>query len=264
MQRVNDSGRRVGRDREPAYQLAIDEAMLLWADTVTADDTVTAVDEDRQRAETNLDTELIRIWTFDRPVVVLGRSSRVADEVDRSFCEANEIPILRRSSGGASVVAGPGCLMYSIVLSFDEDPELQKIDVAHRHVMSRVLAATRRQLPESELQGICDLTWQNRKCSGNSLRVARRHLLYHGTILHDFDLDLLARCLAEAPRQPEYRGGRSHNSFVTNIAIDVAQFSEDLQDIFDATRVINASQWVGLIDQLRRERYDQSLWHFRH
>ena len=58
------------------------------------------------------------------------------------------------------------------------------------YVMQRVLAALQQQIPEVAFQGTCDLTWQNRKFSGNSLRIARGHLLYHGTMLYRVDLDL--------------------------------------------------------------------------
>ncbi|MGB7324571.1 MAG: lipoate--protein ligase family protein [Rubripirellula sp.] len=237
----------------PADHLATDETMLLIADEVSS------VSDDKL-----IDTECMRVWQFDRPTVVLGRSSRVNDEVDRDFCCQNQIPILRRCSGGASVVGGPGCLMYSVVLSFKEEPHLQKIDAAHDHVMTRVLRAAQVQVPESKLQGICDLTWNNRKCSGNSLRISKRHLLYHGTILFDADLDLLARCLTGAPRQPEYRDGRNHSEFVTNAPIDPNTFASDLAAQFGAIQTIEATDWIDRVDRLRRERYDLDSWHFRH
>ncbi|TWU58838.1 putative lipoate-protein ligase A [Rubripirellula tenax] len=241
-----------------ADQLATDETMLLIADRANSED---AHGKDER---VDVDTEFIRVWQFDSPTVILGRSSRIADEVDQDFCRASGIPVLRRCSGGASVVGGPGCLMYSVVLSFDEKPELQKIDAAHKHVMAHILRSVMAQLPDAAMQGICDLTWNNRKCSGNSLRVARRHLLYHGTILHDFDLELLARCLTHAPRQPEYRDGRDHDEFVTNIPIDPNRFESDLMTQFQVTKTINAAAWIDQIDQLRRDRYDSAAWHVRH
>ncbi|TWU58062.1 lipoate--protein ligase family protein [Rubripirellula reticaptiva] len=245
----------------PADHLATDETMLLIADEVSSvcDDHSVVASTDQ-----STDTESIRVWQFDRPTVVLGRSSRVNDEVDREFCRQNDIPILRRCSGGASVVGGPGCLMYSVVLSFKEEPQLQKIDAAHDHVMTRVLRAAQVQVPDAKLQGICDLTWNNRKCSGNSLRISKRHLLYHGTILFDADLDLLARCLTGAPRQPEYRDGRNHSEFVTNAPIDPDTFASDLADQFGAIQTIEATDWIEHVDRLRRERYDLDSWHFRH
>ena len=186
---------------DPADHLALDEAALLSADAGELPET-------------------IRVWEFEHPVVVVGRSSKVDFEVDRAYCQANSIRIMRRCSGGASIVGGPGCLMYSVVINLATKPELRRIDQAHVYVMNRVLAAIQHQVSAATLQGTCDLTIDGCKFSGNSLRIARQHLLYHGTILYQANLDLLSDCLRNAPRQPKYRAGRGHRQFVKNIQVD--------------------------------------------
>ena len=232
--------------RDPADHLAMDEAMLLQADAGGTSD------------------ESLRLWQFDRHVVVLGRSSRVEAEVDRSFCRRQGIPIMRRCSGGASVVGGPGCLMYSLVLSHRKQNELQKIDAAHGYVMNRIVTAIRRQVPGVRLQGICDVTYQNCKCSGNSLRIAREHLLYHGTLLYDADLAVLGKCLRDAPRQPNYRQGRDHRDFVMNLPIDADQLRRDIACVFGADPEPVSDVPTARIAELRRLRYDDQKWHLRH
>lgn len=233
----------------PADHLALDETLLLAADAGEIGET-------------------IRIWEFQSPTVVLGRSSRVDDEVDRAYCETQSIPIIRRCSGGASVVGGPGCSMYSVVLDLQRRPELRKIDAAHRFVMQRVLAAIQSQIPAARFQGTSDLTWQNQKFSGNSLRIARQHLLYHGTVLYQADLDLISRCLLHAPRQPQYRDGRDHRSFVTNIPVAADQLTADLVLHFQAEPAVSRGETPAKLEsamrQLRRDRYDDPAWHFRH
>src|SRR5882757_11559316 len=103
----------------PAENIALDEALLDLAEA------------------TGPGAEFLRIWESPRPIVVVGRSSRVHQEVDEAACRERGIPILRRSSGGAAIVAGPGCLMYAVVLSYREHPELLDITHAHRFVMGR-------------------------------------------------------------------------------------------------------------------------------
>jgi len=231
---------------EPADHLALDEALLLLAD------------------ESGLAMESIRIWQFASPVVVLGRSSKIDVEVDCEFCCREKIPVMRRCSGGAAVVGGPGCLIYSVVLSHESVPELKKVDAAHAYVMQRVAGAIAKQLPDVQRQGICDVTWQNRKCSGNSLRIAKHHLLYHGTILYAADLRLLARCLREAPRQPDYRRQREHGDFVTNIPVDPIALTADLLREFGAQGKATLHLPRDRMDELRRTRYDVPAWHRRH
>ncbi len=77
-----------------------------------------------------------------------------------------------------------------------------------------------------------------RKFSGNSLRVKRRHLLYHGTLLFDFDLELIARCLKHPPREPDYRAGRPHAEFVANLPATREQLRTALESSWQATTAL--------------------------
>lgn len=232
-------------DSDPAMLLALDEALLMGAEAGEVGPS-------------------FRTWEFAEPTVVLGRSSKVDQETDRKFCVSKRIAIYRRCSGGASIVGGPGCLMYSVVLSIDAYPEAGKIDGAHALVMGRVLNAARKQQPEIELQGICDLTWQNRKFSGNALRISRGHVLYHGTILYAADLECIGRCLDLAPRQPGYREGRNHLAFVTNAPLDPRRFSDSLADEFAATRGPIPESVLGRAVDLVSKRYSCEDWRYRH
>jgi lipoate-protein ligase A len=234
---------------DPALDLALDEALL-------------------DEAELGRRGETLRLWQFDRPVVVIGRGSKIAGEVDSDFCDAHDIPVLRRCSGGAAIVAGPGCLMYSVVISCHLHPELRRIDEAHRWVMTRLLAGISQQQPDAQWQGTCDLTLGNRKFSGNSLRVARNHILYHGTILYSADLGQIARCLNTPPRQPDYRGGRDHDDFITNLPVDPQQLGDDIASAFDAQMPDDPSaepDWPReMAHSLMVSRYSDYEWHHRH
>lgn len=236
----------VGRFSEAAMELAFDEALLVSADAGHSG-------------------ACLRFWELSSPAVVLGRSSKVDWETNRAFCDARGVGIYRRCSGGASIVAGPGCLMYSAVLSIESVPQIAKIDAAHEYVMSRVAAAARRQFPEVQREGICDLAWRGRKFSGNALRIARRHVLYHGTLLHAGDLALISQCLEFAPRQPEYRQGREHQDFVTNVAVDPAQFADDLAQQFGVVGESGVPEPVcQLAEELALKRYSCEDWRYRH
>lgn len=223
-----------------AENIALDEALLDEAEA------------------TGPDAEYLRIWESPTPLVVLGRSSRAAEEVDLEACRKRGIPVLRRSSGGAAIVAGPGCLMYAVVLSYDRRPEARGIHQSHDYVLSRIIAALQQHLPNVAKAGTSDLAVildaghaHPRKFSGNSLRVKRTHFLYHGTLLYDFDLPLIATCLRTAPRQPDYRQAREHGDFVTNLplrlplliaALEVAWPTSDQLKLWPRSRVIELAQ----------------------
>ena len=127
-----------------AANVALDEALLSWA-------------ESRADGE---DNEVLRFWESPTPAVVIGRSSRVDDEVFVERCRGAEVPIIRRCSGGAAIVAGPGCLMYAVVLDIVKSPQLAMIDSAHRFVLGRLADAIRGTDVPVEVQGHSDsLPW---------------------------------------------------------------------------------------------------------
>ena len=100
-----------------------------------------------------------------------------------------------------------------------------------------------------------------RKFSGNSMRVKRTHFLYHGTLLYDFDLQLLARCLRTAPRQPGYRNSREHLEFVRNVVLTREQLIEALATAWPTTaelRDFPMARVAGLVE----ERFGRESWNF--
>ncbi|MCU0711572.1 MAG: lipoate--protein ligase family protein [Pirellula sp.] len=224
-------------------------------------------------------TEVLRFWQFDRPVVVMGRSSRISEEVDSDACQTDEIPVLRRSSGGASIVAGPGCLMYTVLIDYRVRPAWRMLDVAHQSVMEKLASATQRTLNEFGLNqhvewlGTCDLTIQGKKFSGNALRCRRHYMIYHGTILIQMPLDQIAKYLKQPPRQPDYRENRDHLSFVCNLLPnDFSQTSafqqrlvESLASEWQANKPWNEfphrELWLQHSEDLLHRKYLSPNWH---
>lgn len=228
----------------PEENLALDEALLDEAEA------------------TNDTTGVLRIWESPQTMVVIGRSSKFSEEVDLPACQALGIPALRRVSGGAAIVAGPGCLMYAVVLSYDRFPQLRLIDETHQFVLGTMQAGLKILAPGAEIAGISDLAIQGRKFSGNSLRCKRSHLLYHGTLLYDFPLEIVQQVLRTPPRQPDYRSGRTHADFVMNLPV----FREEL-----TAAIIRAWQcseplahWPqAQTARLVSEKYNLRDWHQR-
>ena len=99
-----------------AENLALDEALLL-------------------EAESGRGGEVLRLWEWPQPAVVLGSGCRLAEDADEAACLTGGVPILRRSSGGGTVLLGTGCLCYSLVLSYDRSPALRDIRSSYIHIL---------------------------------------------------------------------------------------------------------------------------------
>jgi lipoate-protein ligase A len=227
----------------PAENLALDEALVEAADVG------------------ELAGEVLRLWESPETIAVIGRSSRVADEINLPACRAAKIPVVRRASGGAAIVAGRGCLMYSVVLRYAGREHLRMLDNLHRHVLGTLRQALCPLVAGIEHVGTSDLAIAGRKFSGNSVRAKRDHLLYHGTILYDFELPLVGRLLGTPPRQPEYRAGRSHGEFLMNLHVSPVDLMQSIAAAFDATELLEA--WPRRrTEQLAQERYSSERWNF--
>src|SRR5690349_11824001 len=87
-----------------AENLALDEALLVEGEATG--------------------TEILRFWEWQPLAVVVGAGGRLTLEVNERACNDDNVPVLRRSSGGGAVLLGRGCLLFSLVLAFDHDPAL--------------------------------------------------------------------------------------------------------------------------------------------
>jgi len=228
----------------PAENLAFDEALL-------------------DGAESGAGGESLRFWESADYFVVVGYANRIASEVNVPACEAEGVPIHRRCSGGGTVLQGPGCLNYALVLRALEGTPLASIPGANGHIMERNRAAVERLLGRPvHVQGHTDLTLEGRKFSGNSQRRRRRFLLFHGTFLLGFDLLRLERLLAMPTREPDYRGGRSHREFITTLGLGAGDLKAALQATWQATS-LGAAPPPPLPPALL-EKYRTRAWNWRH
>lgn len=181
---------------DPIENLAIDEALLV---------------EREQRPELG---EILRFWELPVHAVILGSGGAAREDVDLEACQRDGITVARRSSGGGTVLLGPGCLLYSLVLDMEANPALAGITTSYDFIMGVMAGAFG---SGAGMEGSSDLAIAGLKFSGNAQQRKRRFLLHHGTVLVDFDLSLIPRYLRAPARQPEYRAGRDHASFIRNL-----------------------------------------------
>jgi lipoate---protein ligase len=225
----------------PAENLAADEALL-------------------DAAEAGERGESLRIWRAPAPFVVLGHSNRLESEVHPDACAALNIPILRRCSGGGTVLQGPGSLSYALILNIHAHPELDQITRANHFIMSRHARLLTEVLgKETRLEGFTDLVLEGRKISGNAQRRRRAFLLFHGTILLDPDLELMERLLRMPSRKPAYRGNRSHSDFLGRTPVNPGALTEAWRRAWGAA---SSRQQIphARVSQLVRDKYGLASW----
>ncbi len=204
---------------------------------------------------------VLRIWESPQRAVVLGRASRTEEEVHTRCCQREQVPVLRRPTGGAAVVIGPGCRMYSLFWPVPAGQLFPPPDV-HPQVLTPLAEALSRTGPAVSLAGSSDLVQGSRKISGNSLRWNRSGCWYHGTLLYDFELSWVQRLLKHPPREPEYRGKRPHQEFVSNYPLPACLLDQILRRAWGNTARLR--QWpVAQTTELYLQRYANPRWNFQ-
>ena len=226
----------------PAANLALEEALL-------------------DAAETGQSGEVLRFWESPTHFVVVGYANKVASEVNVAACEAKGIPILRRCSGGGTVVQGPGCLNYAVILRITETGPTRSISAANQYVMERVRAGIQSAIGNRQsaisIQGHTDLALGNLKFSGNAQRRRKNFLLFHGTLLLNFDLPLISELLNMPSLQPDYREDRTHEQFIMNLNLPTDSVKQALAAEWQA-REDSAS--VPSIPSALLEKYNSTEW----
>jgi lipoate-protein ligase A len=214
-----------------------------------------------QLAENGSAGETLRFWEPARFFVVLGCSRPRAADVHLASCRKENIPVVRRFSGGGTVLQGPGCLNFSLVLDLERSPELGGITGTNRYVMNRHRHASERLAGRPvEVLGHTDLALDRLKFSGNAQRRGKRFALFHGTFLLSFDIARVGLCLPVPERQPDYREDRPHDRFLTNLNLPSAVVKKELLAAWDALEPLNGGLPAGEIDRLAEHRYASDEW----
>lgn len=206
---------------------------------------------------------ILRFWETKTPFVVLGRSNKTELEVNISACREHQVPIVRRTSGGGSVMNGPGCLNYTLILPIDPNGPLAKIDRTYLYVLERHQTILQDMADRTvQIQGISDLSINGRKFSGNAQRRKRRYVLFHGTFLLNFDIGSITQLLPMPSKQPDYRAQRQHADFLVNLNIETSKLKESLIRVWDANEPLETVPH-DRIEEMASMQFSQDEWTFQ-
>lgn len=139
--------------------------------------------------------EVLLLWR-NRPAVVVGCYQNICREVHvRALLEQN-IPVVRRMSGGGTVYHDLGNLNYTLITG-------QSGALDYDRCLAPVLRALNALGVPAQKSRTCDMTVDGKKISGSAQKIANGRVLHHGTLLFDADLT----------RLDEITTGRKNNAF---------------------------------------------------
>ena len=160
--------------------------------------------------------------------VVLGISGKPAELVDVERTAAAGIPLIKRFTGGGTVICDTDTLFVSLIAAEDALAEVRPYPEPILAWTSDLYAEA---LGRCGVHGFAthanDYCIGDRKFGGNAQSISGRRWLHHTSLLWDYDPERMS--LLQMPsRRPAYRADRTHGEFVRGLAAsgvpDRAQF----------------------------------------
>jgi len=163
----------------------------------------------------NRKTNQFLIWIPDKIYVVLGASNNPALALNIDNVMNDNIPVLKRPSGGQTVILTPNNIVIAAV--FFDKRSLHPKDVFQD--INKLIISTIEQVGINNLSqmGISDITMAGKKILGSSIYRSKEALLYHAVLNLGEPASTFERYLKHPTKEPDYRQGRSHSEFGTSL-----------------------------------------------
>jgi lipoate-protein ligase A len=212
-----------------------------------------------------LEDDLFMLWRNDLAIVV-GKFQNTLEEINSSFAEAHKIQVIRRISGGGTVYHDLGNLCFSFILR-ETKPE-----IADKTKYMRPLIGALSQMGIQAEVTRNGLSVGGKKISGNAMALHKNRLLFHGTLLFDTNLEMLAAVLKNSADGITSKGVKSVRSSVTNLKehlapeVDILQFKQDMKNLLFADAPVEvytpSQQDFDAIHELVKTKYETWKWNY--
>lgn len=162
------------------------------------------------------------------PSVVMGISGKPEQLLNVKAVVHDQIPVIRRFSGGGTVIVDEGTIFATLICSQGVDLSLQLYPRPIMQWMEQVYASVFARLPGFQLQEH-DFVFGNRKVGGNAQSIIKGRWLHHTSFLWDYEATRMSY-LKIPERHPSYRQARHHTDFVCRMR----EFLPSRDHFFDA------------------------------
>ena len=252
-----------------------------------------AIDEAILLSQESSPQPTLRFYDWSQPAFSFGYFQRIAQEVDVEACAARSIELVRRMTGGGTVVHGwdvtyaiavphNGILPKSISGSYDAISGclingFQKIGVPNPQIESLMQDASQDRRSRTDLANICltnpakyDVMLDGKKIAGVSQRRNQIGVMYQGYIALDMPPPDV---LALASRQPDFDRHLEGKSACINVGegapIDRRQVEAEVAAGFEEQLGVQliegelSAQEVESANCLAKTKYAAEEWNFR-
>ncbi|MDX9695781.1 MAG: lipoate--protein ligase [Bacteroidales bacterium] len=158
-------------------------------------------------------TEDFFVLYQNEPSIIVGKHQNTLNEINYSFVKENNIPVIRRLSGGGTVYHDLGNLNFA----FFKDTENDKNTVDFKKHTEPIIKALNQLGVNAKFEGHNDIRVNGFKVSGNAEHVFKKRVLHHGTLLFSSDLTVLNKSINAPANKFTDKAVKSVRSNVANI-----------------------------------------------
>ncbi len=159
------------------------------------------------------DGDVLMIWQ-NKSSVIIGKHQNIFKEVNLPYTLHNNIPVIRRISGGGTVFHDLGNINYTLISLSKDNSTL----VDFRKFTQPVIEFLKTFHINAGFEGKNNLAVSKLKISGNSAHVFKNKTLYHGTLLFNTNLDSLEKSITPSTPDIEDKAINSVRKEVVNIS----------------------------------------------
>jgi lipoate---protein ligase len=173
------------------------------------------------------------ILGINSPSLIIGKHQSAHRESNTKFVTENNIPVIRRISGGGTVYHDKGNLNFTFIRQSEPGKQID-----FRKYTQPVIDFLSSKGVDAKFEGKNDLKVNGLKISGNAEHVHRSRVLHHGTLLFDASLDILRNTIRKDTSCYTTRAVDSNPSSVANLKgllsekSDIFWFREEMMNYF--------------------------------
>ncbi|KAK3262783.1 hypothetical protein CYMTET_28378 [Cymbomonas tetramitiformis] len=167
--------------------------------------------------------------------VVMGISGKVSSLVNAKEAKRDNIPVIKRFSGGGTVVVDQDTIFATLILNSAAVPS---VPCFPGHIMDWSETFYKHAFRETAEYALRenDYVLGERKFGGNAQSITKNRWLHHTSFLWDFPEKNMAY-LKHPPKAPKYRQGRAHGEFLTTLKQHLDSRENFLQGLEDCLEV---------------------------
>lgn len=174
------------------------------------------------------DPDTITLMSPDRPYVCVGFHQEVEKEIDVEYCRSRGIPIARREIGGGAVYLDEGQIFWHVIFHREHLP--LAIEDLYAKVLAGPVAAHNEMGIPAYHRPVNDIQVGGKKIGGTGAASIGGALVVAGSLIMDFDYELMARVLKVPSEKFRDKVFQTLNEYLTTIGRELGERAPSRED----------------------------------